>query len=221
MHCMPWRGMSLVLLCACVHVSLHSLPALCLKVLQACVGCMDAVANKVTHNYKLVADCFQKFYGKCITSFAVPPVMGFLSVVVYVCKIMLQGIYSHHPIDPLAALIHPVFLERVRMLHSRDQQSPQLASQRSLLLRSLFVVSLMCRHFDFDQVAMEVPLPDLVSGAVGAQHQQHAAWQCEAGTVDVSAAAVLCCLHAQTSISLLWSCCAMYVCFVLVLPFCV
>ena len=93
--------------------------------------------------------------------------MGCLSVVVYVCKIMLQGIYSHHPIDPLTALLHPVFLERVRMLHSRDQQSPQLASQRSLLLRSLFVVSLMCRHFDFDQVAMEVPLPDLVSGAVG------------------------------------------------------
>lgn len=67
----------------------------------------------------------------------------------------------------LAALLHPVFLERVRMLHSRDQQSPQLASQRSLLLRSLFVVSLMCRHFDFDQVATEVPLPDLVSGADG------------------------------------------------------
>ena len=35
---------------------------LCLQVLQACVGCMDAVANKVTRNYKLVVECFQKFY---------------------------------------------------------------------------------------------------------------------------------------------------------------
>jgi cohesin loading factor subunit SCC2 len=84
------------------------------NVLQACVGCMDAVANKVTRNYKLVVECFQKFY---------------------------------------------MFLERVRTLHTRDKNTPQLVSQRSLLLRSLYVVSLMCKHFDFDEVAETFPLP--------------------------------------------------------------
>lgn len=87
-----------------------------------------------------------------------------MCVSVRLCKRSIVSILCVDRTYPLAALLRPVFLERVRLLHSRDQQSPQLASQRSLLLRSLFVVSLMCRHFDFDQVATEVPLPDLVSG---------------------------------------------------------
>ena len=171
-----------VLLCACVHVSVcvcmcavrpSLLAACCPKVLQACVGCMDAVANKVTHNYKLVADCFQKFYGKCVSfKFAVTlgqAVSSYSSMCV--CQNM-QRACTHYSMYPHADLLYPVFLERVRLLHSRDQQSPQLASQRSLLLRSLFVVSLMCRHFDFDQVSTEEPLPDLVSGCAEGQHQQ-------------------------------------------------
>ncbi|XP_022102804.1 nipped-B-like protein A isoform X2 [Acanthaster planci] len=31
-------------------------------VLQSCVSCLGAVVNKVTHNYKLVRDCFQKYF---------------------------------------------------------------------------------------------------------------------------------------------------------------
>ena len=54
------------MLCMC---GCYSFLVLCSKVLQACVGCMDAVANKVTHNYKLVADCFKNFYGKCAHKF--------------------------------------------------------------------------------------------------------------------------------------------------------
>ncbi|XP_070563594.1 nipped-B-like protein A [Ptychodera flava] len=32
-------------------------------VLQSCVSCLASVVNNVTHNYKLVKDCFQKFFG--------------------------------------------------------------------------------------------------------------------------------------------------------------
>ncbi|XP_077981351.1 nipped-B-like protein isoform X2 [Glandiceps talaboti] len=32
-------------------------------VLQSCVSCLASVVNNVTHNFKLVKDCFQKFFG--------------------------------------------------------------------------------------------------------------------------------------------------------------
>ncbi|XP_071508952.1 nipped-B-like protein A [Diadema antillarum] len=31
-------------------------------VLQSCVSCLGAIVNKVTHNYRLVRDCFQKYF---------------------------------------------------------------------------------------------------------------------------------------------------------------
>jgi len=34
------------------------------QILQSCISCLGAVVNGVTHNYKLVKDCFQKFFGK-------------------------------------------------------------------------------------------------------------------------------------------------------------
>ncbi|XP_074642892.1 nipped-B-like protein A isoform X2 [Tubulanus polymorphus] len=34
-----------------------------MMVLQSCVSCLGAVVNTVSHNYKLVTDCFQKFFG--------------------------------------------------------------------------------------------------------------------------------------------------------------
>lgn len=37
---------------------------LCLQVVQHCVSCLGAVVNKVTHNYKFVWACFNKFYGE-------------------------------------------------------------------------------------------------------------------------------------------------------------
>ncbi|PIK43250.1 putative nipped-B-like protein [Apostichopus japonicus] len=33
-------------------------------VLQSCVSCLGAIVNQVTKNYKLVRDCFQKYYGR-------------------------------------------------------------------------------------------------------------------------------------------------------------
>ena len=32
--------------------------------LESCVSCLGAVVNRVSHNYSLVKDCFQKFFGK-------------------------------------------------------------------------------------------------------------------------------------------------------------
>ena len=34
-----------------------------LQLVKKCVQCLAELINKVTHNYKLVSDCFQKFYG--------------------------------------------------------------------------------------------------------------------------------------------------------------
>ncbi|XP_041356628.1 nipped-B-like protein isoform X2 [Gigantopelta aegis] len=34
-----------------------------MMVLQSCISCLGAVINNVSHNYKLVKDCFQKFFG--------------------------------------------------------------------------------------------------------------------------------------------------------------
>ena len=33
-------------------------------VLQSCVSCLSVIVNQVTHNYKLVKDCFMTFFGK-------------------------------------------------------------------------------------------------------------------------------------------------------------
>lgn len=35
-----------------------------LQVVQHCVSCLGAVVNKVTHNYKFVWACFNRFYGE-------------------------------------------------------------------------------------------------------------------------------------------------------------
>lgn len=34
------------------------------QVVQHCVSCLSAIVNKVTHNYKFVWACFNRFYGK-------------------------------------------------------------------------------------------------------------------------------------------------------------
>ncbi|XP_064624377.1 nipped-B-like protein isoform X2 [Lineus longissimus] len=34
-----------------------------MMVLQSCVSCLGAIVNMVSHNYKLVTDCFRKFFG--------------------------------------------------------------------------------------------------------------------------------------------------------------
>ena len=37
---------------------------LLIQVVQSCIACLAAVINKVTHNHKLVKDCFQRYFGK-------------------------------------------------------------------------------------------------------------------------------------------------------------
>uniref|UniRef100_A0A4W3GUV9 Nipped-B-like protein A n=1 Tax=Callorhinchus milii TaxID=7868 RepID=A0A4W3GUV9_CALMI len=35
-----------------------------MTVVQHCVSCLGAVVNRVTHNYKFVWACFNRYYGK-------------------------------------------------------------------------------------------------------------------------------------------------------------
>ncbi|CAE1178724.1 SCC2 [Acanthosepion pharaonis] len=80
-----------------------------MMVLQSCVSCLGAVVNNVSHNYRLVKDCFQKFFG---------------------------------------------VLSRLMADHKRNPDNPTLLSRRPTLLRALFTVGLLCRHFDFDSKDM-------------------------------------------------------------------
>ena len=41
-------------------------------------------------------------------------------------------------------------LSRMMYEHRNNPDNPRLAGSRSLLLRSLFSVGLLCKHFDFD-----------------------------------------------------------------------
>ncbi|KAM4527458.1 nipped-B-like protein B isoform 2-T4 [Odontesthes bonariensis] len=77
-----------------------------MTVVQHCVSCLGAVVNKVTHNYKFVWACFNRYYGA---------------------------------------------LAKLKTQHQEDSGSSTLAANKPTLLRSLFTVGALCRHFDFDQ----------------------------------------------------------------------
>uniref|UniRef100_M3ZSI3 Nipped-B protein n=1 Tax=Xiphophorus maculatus TaxID=8083 RepID=M3ZSI3_XIPMA len=77
-----------------------------MTVVQHCVSCLGAIVNKVTHNYKFVWACFNRFYGA---------------------------------------------LAKLKTQHQEDPSSSTLAANKPTLLRSLFTVGALCRHFDFDQ----------------------------------------------------------------------
>ncbi|XP_007244853.3 nipped-B-like protein B isoform X2 [Astyanax mexicanus] len=76
-----------------------------MTVVQHCVSCLGAVVNKVTHNYKFVWACFNRYYGA---------------------------------------------LNKLKTQHQEDSNSTVLVSNKPALLRSLFTVGALCRHFDFD-----------------------------------------------------------------------
>ncbi|KAM4578136.1 nipped-B-like protein A isoform 4-T4 [Fundulus diaphanus] len=76
-----------------------------MTVVQHCVSCLGAVVNKVTHNYKFVWSCFNKFYGA---------------------------------------------LNKFKIQHQEDPNSTTLVANKPFLLRSLFTVGALGRHFDFD-----------------------------------------------------------------------
>ncbi|XP_025080871.1 nipped-B-like protein B isoform X1 [Pomacea canaliculata] len=80
-----------------------------MMVLQSCVSCLGAVVNKVSHNYALVKDCFQKFFG---------------------------------------------VLSKLMADHKQDSANQTLKARRPTLMRSLFTVGQLCRHFDFDSKEM-------------------------------------------------------------------
>ncbi|XP_040014225.1 nipped-B-like protein isoform X2 [Xiphias gladius] len=77
-----------------------------MTVVQHCVSCLGTVVNKVTHNYKFVWACFNRYYGA---------------------------------------------LAKLKTQHQEDPNSSTLAANKPTLLRSLFTVGALCRHFDFDQ----------------------------------------------------------------------
>ncbi|XP_029025412.1 nipped-B-like protein isoform X2 [Betta splendens] len=77
-----------------------------MTVVQHCVSCLGAVVNKVTHNYKFVWACFNRYYGALL---------------------------------------------KLKTQHQEDATSSTLIANKPTLLRSLFTVGALCRHFDFDQ----------------------------------------------------------------------
>nr|XP_020474285.1 nipped-B-like protein A [Monopterus albus] len=77
-----------------------------MTVVQHCVSCLGAIVNKVTHNYKFVWACFNRYYGA---------------------------------------------LAKLKTQHQEDPSSSTLVTNKPTLLRSLFTVGALCRHFDFDQ----------------------------------------------------------------------
>ncbi|CAJ1068917.1 nipped-B-like protein A isoform X3 [Xyrichtys novacula] len=76
-----------------------------MMVVQNCVSCLGAVVNKVTHNYKFVWNCFNRFFGA---------------------------------------------LNKLKVQHQEDPNSTTLVANKPFLLRSLFTVGALARHFDFD-----------------------------------------------------------------------
>uniref|UniRef100_A0A672MBM7 Nipped-B protein n=1 Tax=Sinocyclocheilus grahami TaxID=75366 RepID=A0A672MBM7_SINGR len=76
-----------------------------MTVVQYCVSCLGAIVNKVTHNYKFVWACFNRYYGA---------------------------------------------LTKLKLQHQEGTNSMALAATKAALLRSLFTVGALCRHFDFD-----------------------------------------------------------------------
>ncbi|KAM3610729.1 uncharacterized protein V6R79_008133 [Siganus canaliculatus] len=76
-----------------------------MTVVQHCVSCLGAVVNKVTHNYKFVWACFNRFYSA---------------------------------------------LNKLKIQHQEDPNSTTLVANKPFLLRSLFTVGALARHFDFD-----------------------------------------------------------------------
>ncbi|XP_066509612.1 nipped-B-like protein A [Hoplias malabaricus] len=76
-----------------------------MTVVQHCVSCLGAVVNKVTHNYKFVWACFNRYYG---------------------------------------------VLTKLKVQHQENSNSINQTATKAALLRSLFTVGALCRHFDFD-----------------------------------------------------------------------
>uniref|UniRef100_A0AAY5EDC5 Nipped-B protein n=1 Tax=Electrophorus electricus TaxID=8005 RepID=A0AAY5EDC5_ELEEL len=82
-----------------------------MTVVQHCVSCLGAVVNKVTHNYKFVWACFNRYYGA-------------------LTKLKVQHQEGRTSLGGVTPNTNP--------------------ATKAALLRSLFTVGALCRHFDFD-----------------------------------------------------------------------
>lgn len=107
------------------------------QVVQHCVSCLGAVVNKVTHNFKFVWSCFNRYYGEYISK-----------------PIRILLLFSNpESVNHSKILLLPCegALNKLKLQHQEDSNSTVLASNKPALLRSLFTVGALCRHFDFDQ----------------------------------------------------------------------
>ncbi|CAG9828593.1 unnamed protein product [Diabrotica balteata] len=73
-------------------------------IVSSCLSCLGSIINKVTHNYKLIRDCFNKFYE---------------------------------------------YLIRYKNWVDMDYSTHQEVKYKAVFRRSLFIVGLLLRHFDF------------------------------------------------------------------------
>lgn len=92
-----------------------------MTVVQHCVSCLGAIVNKVTHNYKFVWACFNRFYSA---------------------------------------------LNRLKGQHHEDPNSTTLVANKPFLLRSLFTVGALARHFDFDLEEFKGPTKVVIKDKV-------------------------------------------------------
>ncbi|XP_061672329.1 nipped-B-like protein A isoform X1 [Syngnathoides biaculeatus] len=92
-----------------------------MTVVQHCVSCLGAVVNKVTHNYKFVWACFNRFYSA---------------------------------------------LNKLKIQHQEDPNSTTLVANKPILLRSLFTVGALGRHFDFDLEEFKGPTKIIIKEKV-------------------------------------------------------
>ncbi|XP_033829004.1 nipped-B-like protein A isoform X2 [Periophthalmus magnuspinnatus] len=92
-----------------------------MTVVQHCVSCLGAIVNKVTHNYKFVWACFNRFYGA---------------------------------------------LNKLKSQHQEDPNSTTLVANKPFLLRSLFTVGALARHFDFDLEEFKGPTKVIIKDKV-------------------------------------------------------
>ena len=63
---------------------------------------------------------------------------------------------SIHPFIHFYIYLFIVYLEKVKLLYTQDPKSPQLATVKPSVLRSTFTVGLFCKHFNMDNIMIEL-----------------------------------------------------------------
>lgn len=129
-----------------------------LQVVQHCVSCLGAVVNKVTHNYKFVWACFNRFYGELYFKSTLEFKIFFYNndnssyylqyVLQFECE--LNSVAAEFVVCEKIMSIFSGALNKLKLQHHEDPNSTTLVANKPFLLRSLFTVGALARHFDFD-----------------------------------------------------------------------